>query len=436
LLLLFEVGLTIHYRPIYRAYSLAFFYSGDEFMSAVAPNILFLSSTHKGDVMLQRAKELGCRVMLMTEESQRHEPWEYQFIDEYFVTPDFRKYQDVINTVTYLARGRKIDLILPLDEFEVELVAILREHLRIRGMGVSHIRHFRDKLTMRQLAHENGILVPPFVGIINYDEVRDYLAKVQAPYMLKPRMDAGSMGIHKIHDPEQIWRTLDTLGDRQSYYLMEQFIPGNVYHVDSVIYNGKVVFSSIQGYARPPIDVYQGGGVFATRVLPHDGEESKALTDMNIKVIKALGLENGVTHAEFIRAHVDGRYYFLEVAARVGGAYISDMIDHVTGVNLWREWLNLEYALLTNQPYKAPKPKKNYGGILLTLAKQDFPDTSAYTDKEIVYRIPKAHHVGVILVSPKQERIEALMQEYMQRFMQDFMMAATPMDAQRTGLTG
>lgn len=402
----------------------------------MSKTILFLSSTHKGDVMVREAKALGYRVLLMTDETQRHEPWTYDAIDEFFVTPTFARYQDVINTVTYLARGRKIDLILPLDEFEVELVAILREHLRITGMGVSLTRHFRDKLTMRQLAQGAGIPVPPFTRILNYDELREYMSAHNPPWMFKPRMEAGSMGIQKLHDSEQVWRALDGLGDKQSYYLLEQFLPGRVYHVDSVLYKGKVLFKSVQEYGKPPFDTYQGGGVFDTRMMPRDDPDAQTMVALNEQVIKALGLQHGVTHAEFIKADEDGKFYFLEVAARVGGAYISDMIEHASGVNLWREWMRIEHALLTGTAYKAPKAKGNYGAILLTLAKQEHPDLSGYNDKEIAYRIPKPYHAGVIIVSPKQARVVALVEQYKQRFVQDFMTVATPMGVQRTGLSG
>jgi biotin carboxylase len=401
-----------------------------------ARTVLFVSSTHKGDVMLERAKELGYRVLLLTEESQRHEPWQYQMIDEFFITPDFRRYQDVINTVTYIGRGRKIDLILPLDEFEVELCAILREHMRINGTGVSEMRHFRDKLTMRQLAQQAGIAVPAFSRVLNYDDLRDYFEAVEPPYMLKPRMDAGSMGIKKVHSSEEVWRALDELGDRQSYYLIEKFLPGSVYHLDSVVHNGKVVFCSAQGYARPPIDVYQGGGVFASRVLPRESADVKTMLAMNEKVIAALGLKNGVTHGEFIKANADGQIYFLEIAARVGGAYISDMIDHASGVNLWREWMNIEHAILTNTAYKLPKVRKDYGAVLMTLAKQEHPSLDDYMDTEIAYRIHKPYHAGVILKSKDAERVEKLLHEYMERFAHDFMQVMKPMDAQRTGLSG
>ena len=401
-----------------------------------ALTVLFVSGTHKGDVMLERAKELGYRVLLLTDETQRHEPWPYHTIDEFFITPDFRRYQDVINTVTYIGRGRKIDLILPLDEFEVELCAILREHLLINGQGVSEMRHFRDKLTMRQLAQEAGIPVPAFTRVLNYDELRAYFEDIEPPYMLKPRMDAGSMGIKKVHSSEEVWQALDELGDRQSYYLLEKFLPGNVYHLDSVIYNGKVLFCSAQGYARPPLDVYQGGGVFASRVLPRDDEDVKAMVAMNEKVIAALGLKNGVTHGEFIKANADGKIYFLEIAARVGGAYISDMIDHACGINLWREWMNIEHALLTGTTYKLPKARKDYGAVLVTLAKQEHPSLDDYMVAEIVYRIVKPYHAGVIVTSKDHARVEKLLHEYIDRFAHDFMHVMKPMDAQRTGLSG
>jgi biotin carboxylase len=57
----------------------------------------------------------------------------------------------------------------------------------------------------------------------------------------------------------------------------------------------------------------------------------------------------GVTHAEYIRAHADGRYYFLEIAARVGGAFIADLVEVSTGVNLWREWARIEVCELARR---------------------------------------------------------------------------------------
>ncbi len=129
----------------------------------------------------------------------------------------------------------------------------------------------------------------------------------------------------------------------------------------------------------------------------------KTLLEMNRKVLDELGFLRGVTHAEFLRANSDGKFYFLEVAARVGGAYISDVIEAATGINLWREWARLEVGA-GKQPYQLPPTSHDYAGVLVSLARQEHPDTSAYNDPEIVYRINKYHHAGFVLKSSKPNR--------------------------------
>ncbi|MBK8026191.1 MAG: ATP-grasp domain-containing protein [Chloroflexi bacterium] len=398
--------------------------------------ILFLSSSFKGEVMLQTAKALGCKVILMTEESLHNEPWPRESIDAFQFVPDLRRYQDVINTVSWMCRGMSIDYILPLDEFEVELVAMLREHLRLPGTGVTATRRFRDKLAMRQITRAASILVPDFIQIKNYDGVRDFMNKVPPPWVLKPRTEAGSMGIRKPSSSEDVWRALDELGDRQSYYLLEQFIPGDVYHVDALTVDGEVEFVSAQKYGAPPMQVYQGGGIFMSRVIPHETDEEEELCSLNRVVLRALGMVNGASHAEFIKSHADGRFYFLEVAARVGGAFISDMIEHATNINLWREWAKLEVSKLRGETYAVPATRRDYGGVMVTLARQEHPDLSVYNDPEVVWRANKPYHAALVVVSPDQSRVESLMTSYLERFAVDFAASARPMDATRTGQTG
>ncbi|MDZ4767907.1 MAG: ATP-grasp domain-containing protein [Chloroflexota bacterium] len=398
--------------------------------------ILFLSSSYKGDAMLQTAKALGCTVLLLIEDSLRDEPWPRASIDQFQLVPDLRRYQDVMNTVSWMCRGLSIDLILPLDEFEVELVAMLREHLRLPGMGVTLTRHFRDKLAMRDLTYAAGIRVPDYVQVKHYDALRDYMARVPAPWVLKPRMEAGSMGIRKPKSSEDVWRAIDELGDRQSHYLLERFIPGDVFHIDSLSVGGEIVFTSVQKYGAPPMQVYQGGGVFVSRILSRDSADAKALRTLNKEILNALGMVDGVTHAEYIKGHADGDYYFLEVAARVGGAFIADMIDHATGVNLWREWARLEIANLTRTAYTLPPVRADYGGVLVTLARQQYPDLARYSDPEVVWRADKPYHAALVAVSPDAARLESLLNDYATRFAADFTTSADPKDATRTGQTG
>jgi biotin carboxylase len=384
------------------------------------PTLLALASYFKGQDFLREAKRLGARVLLLTREKLADAAWPMESVDERFLMPDLRLRDDVIHAVSYLARTEAIDRIVALDEFDLEIASALREHLRVPGMGETTVRYFRDKLAMRMQAREKGILVPDFVPILNRDRIREFLDRVAPPWILKPRLSASAIGIKKVGEAGEVWRLIDELGDKQSYHLLEQFIEGDVFHVDAVAWERDVVFAEVQGYMRPPFDVYHGGGLFCTRTLDRGSREVRELQDVNRAVIQALGMVRGVLHTEFIRGRADGRVYFLETAARVGGAYIAETVEAATGVNLWREWARVEVADASKTTYSVVPTRRDFAGVIVSLARQEWPDTSAYTDPEIVWRLRKRHHVGLIVASPIRERVEELLDSYVRRFGEEF----------------
>jgi biotin carboxylase len=162
--------------------------------------------------------------------------------------------------------------------------------------------------------------------------------------------------------PTSCGRYWTELGDRQSFYVLEKFVPGDVFHVDSIVWNKQVLFTVCSQYGQPPMAVYQGGGVFISSNLAYHTPEEQALQALNREVIAAMGMVRGVTHAEFIRAEADGAFHFLEIAARVGGANIDLMLEHATGLNLWREWARLEVAHLRKEEYTLPPTQPNTPG--------------------------------------------------------------------------
>jgi biotin carboxylase len=381
--------------------------------------ILCVTSYEKGQEFLRTCKALGCRVLLLTVGKFRDGDWPRESLDDFFLMPENLSQEHLIYTVSYMARSQPIDRVVALDEFDMENVSALREHMRIPGMGLTTIRYFRDKLAMRARAKEAGILVPEFVHILNYEAIREFMSRVPSPWLLKPRSQASGIGMKKIHKPDDLWPWLDQLGDQQSFYLLEQFVPGTVFHVDSIVSEREVLFAEPHAYGAPPLDVSHQGGVFTTRTLPRDAVETKQLLDVNRGVIEGLGYVRGVTHAEFLKSHADGKFYFIEIAARVGGAYISNVIEAATGINLWREWARLEVGG-GKQPYQLPAARRDYAGVILSLARQEHPDTSAYNDPEIVYRVSKYHHAGLILKSSNFERVRQLLDSYTARFAEDF----------------
>ncbi len=190
--------------------------------------VLCLASFHKGSDFLREAKRLGCCVLLATSESLREAEWPRESLDDIFFVPDhFKRWRldDLILGVSHLARTTAIDRIVPLDDFDLEKASALREHLRVPGMGETTTRHFRDKLAMRVLADESGIAVPAFVHVLNDQRIATFCRTVPPPWVLKPRQEAGAIGIRKIYGEDELEAVVDALGDRRSSYLLEQFVP-------------------------------------------------------------------------------------------------------------------------------------------------------------------------------------------------------------------
>jgi biotin carboxylase len=390
----------------------------------MALTLLCIATYRKGDEFLRECDRQGCRVLLLTEEKLQDADWPREAIDAFYYIRRGMQEDDVRKGAAYLARTERLDRIVALDDFDVGLAAMLREYLHVSGMGETTGHAFRDKLAMRSRALVAGIPCPEFVHVVNDAAVAEWTARVPSPWVLKPRSQAAAIGIRTIASAEQLREILDALGDARANYVLEQFVPGDVFHVDSLVFNRRVVFAIASAYASPPMIVAHEGGIFVTRTLGDDDPQAEALKAANARVLDSFGLLRGVSHTEFIRGR-DGALYFLETSARVGGAFIVDVVEAATGVNLWREWAKIEIAG-EHGSYAAPPARTLFAGIVLSLARQEEPDLRAYDEPEIVRRIRKSHHAGLIVASKDERRVRDLLESYVARFYQDFHASEPP----------
>ncbi len=395
-------------------------------------NFLCLASYEKGQRTLEELKRQGCRVFLLTSLSLKEKAeWPRESLDDIFYLEDREHEWDLhqmLTGVSHLARSVRIDRIIALDDFDVEKAALLREHLRLPGLGESAARYFRDKLAMRIGAAAHGIRVPDFSSTFNYSQIEEFVERVPAPWVLKPRLMAGAIGIRKFWDKRELWDRIHSLGDEQSFFVLERFVPGDIFHVDSIWFGGEMVYAIASAYGTPPFELTTQGGIFTTQIVERGSEVDQLLTSTNEKVLKAFGLAAGVSHTEFIRAREDGAIYFLETSARVGGAHIADLIEQATGINLWVEWAKCEVATALNIEYNSQTARSDYAGLLVSLARQEWPDTSGFTDSELVWRLKKRNHIGFIVKSRERERVEQLLTCYADRVKKEFQATAPPPD--------
>jgi len=386
---------------------------------------LCISNYFKGLDFLKACYDQGCKVYLITSQKTMHEGWPRQYLEDIFFLEDQGEQgtwnlEDLVKGTGYFLRKVRVDRLVALDDFDVEKAALLREEFRIPGMGVTTGRYFRDKLAMRVKAKEDGIPVPGFSSLFNDEDINDFIANNPGPWVLKPRSEASATGIKKVNDGHELWEEIHKLGDHRQRYLVEQFKPGDVYHVDALSLDGKVIFSRVSKYLSTPMEVAHGGGIFRSAIVPFGGKEDKALQKLNKEVMTAFGMQFSASHTEFIRNRETGEYFFLETSSRVGGAHLAEMVEASSGINLWKEWAHIELAKARDTKYKLPKVRKDYAGIIVSLSRMERPDNSQFQEKEIVWRLDKAWHIGLIVQSKKRERVHELLDQYAGKVQEEF----------------
>ena len=198
--------------------------------------LLCIATFLKGQEFLRECRRQGCRVLLLTDEKLREADWPREAVDEFFYIRRDMPMADVRLGAAHLARRDRIDRIVALDDFDVELAAMLREHLFIPGMGETTGRAFRDKLAMRRRARSRGHSVS---GV-----------RARAQHRRDRRVDgacAAAMGAQaartggRDRHPQAARRRRALADDRRTGRSVRRIRaravrPGDVFHVDSIVF--------------------------------------------------------------------------------------------------------------------------------------------------------------------------------------------------------
>ena len=197
--------------------------------------------------------------------------------------------------------------------------------------------------------------------------------------------EASALGIRRIEEPEQLWRMLDDLGDEQSHYLLEQFVPGDIFHVDSIVSECEVKFQAVHQYGRPPMQVMHEGGVFTTRTVDRESRDCKELTALNAAWRRRWAwCAASPMPSTFARMPMAATT-FLKLRPGWAARLLPNWWRLATGVNLWREWARLEVGQPSRRGLRAAGFSfETYAGSVLCLAQTAEPDTAGFDAPEIV----------------------------------------------------
>jgi biotin carboxylase len=229
-----------------------------------------------------------------------------------------------------VAKHGAIDCLVAMAELDILTAAQLRDEFDIDGMRLETARRFIDKSVMKTLIRKAGIPTPEF------RELADGPHGLQFPLILKPKRDASSRGVTKLLSPEDLERTMPT--ERLEDYLLEEFCPDEVYHLDGFVRDGKLLFQSSNQYIGTCLDFSHGSPLGSVEVT--DPEKRQIFRGFVVRVLVALALDNGSFHLEcFLREKTP---IFLEIGARAGGGDIREVIQLAHGFDIVKAWIDVQ----------------------------------------------------------------------------------------------
>jgi biotin carboxylase len=254
--------------------------------------------------------------------------------------PEVVDFADVA-AVEEVARRHRVDGVLTVSaDRAVPVVAEVTSRLGLASIGVDVARRMTHKVAMRRCLAEEGVPQPPFAAVRDLASGRAALETVGLPAVLKPADSGGQRAVFRIESPGDLESNLHAaLAESPTgEAILEGFVEGTEMNGIIVVREGEPVVLTLSDRLRPP---GVGFGVGWIHVYPASiyADQLTRAERAAAHAVRALGLRDGIAFPQLI-ARPDGEVAVVEVAARIPGGQMADLVRHAVGVDL------VELALL------------------------------------------------------------------------------------------
>ena len=272
-------------------------------------------------------------------------------------------------------------------DIPVRTAAYVAEELNLPGIGYKTAVLFTDKYKMRERCKDIGVKTIDYKLCNNLDEVKDFYNYLNTNIILKPINNQGSKGVYKVSTPEELEAKYNDAikYSRGHAILAERFIKGEEVVIEAITINGKTT-NLICGdtYYFNIEDAFSA----KQRRFPSlkDSTTIQKALDLNISIIQGFGLQNGITHGEYI---IDGNeIYLIEIAARGGGVYISsDIIPLMTNFDTCSYLI--DFATRNNTKIQITDTQKHVCYLAFYVPEGIIVDIDGI---DIIKQLPYIHH--------------------------------------------
>ena len=243
---------------------------------------------------------------------------------------------DILDKSKHLAIAREygIDAVVT-DQIDIGVptAAYVAEQLGLPGIGSEMAELFTNKLRMREFCEATGTLQPRYVCCKSFEEAAHAASGLGYPVIVKPTNNRSSRGVFKVSSATELKAMLpETLAQsREASFLIEQYIGGVELSIEGFKTrrnHAVLACSRKEQFGHNSVLDLRVVYLKDDRTIPYDD-----LKRIHNRLIDLSELPFGITHAEY--KYWNGNYYFIEFAARGGGANISShIIPLVSGIDV------------------------------------------------------------------------------------------------------
>ena len=328
--------------------------------------ILFIEPYGASQSLLKRAIARKFNIIILTANTDLRIVPDYLISQVQFaVQIDTMNADLIIQFAQLINQYTKIDAVIPGFEYFVPIAAQVSHCLGTASIAIQDVLKVRRKDLMRLVLQENHCEIPRFSIVKNTTELSASLKQIKFPAVCKPVDAAGSVNVKKVNNQlealEAATRILegnDILWGYQltNQLLIEEYIEGNEFSLEGIVHNGHIIhFSMTEKFVADQLEFVEIGHIVNTRI---DRSIKTRVEKYVESIIKTLNMNHCPFHAE-IRITPEGKPILMEIAARLAGDKIGDLIGISRNINYFDAIL----AVYLNEDYTLQKMDDTYAGI-------------------------------------------------------------------------
>jgi biotin carboxylase len=289
--------------------------------------VLFIGAGRHQRRAIAQARERGLRVVAV---DGREDAPGFELADASIVV-DFADVPAVIEA----ARAHRPDGVLTVSaDRAVPVVAAVAEALGLPGIGTEVAHLMTQKIAMRRRFAERGVPQPRFAAARGLVDARAAAGTVGFPAVLKPADSGGQRGLFRLESVDDLDAHLHAALAESAggEVVIEEYCEGLELNGIAIARDGEVDILTLSDRLRPP-GVGFGVGwihVYPATIFADALEEAQRVVQA---AIHAAGMRNGIAFPQLLVGD-DGSVRIVEVAARIPGGQMADLVRHAVGVDL------------------------------------------------------------------------------------------------------